>query len=428
MTTVKDDVPTVEELTASARSFLAANASPAETPAAEHDGPAAWGEGSDSVALLEETDADKERAALAEAQAWAALRYDAGFGWIDGPTAYGGRGLSGDHAVAYRQVEREYLVPDQSFFTIGLGMVAPTVLAHATEPVKQTMLPRLYRGDLVACQLFSEPGAGSDLASVATRAERDGDEWTITGQKVWTSGAQNSDVGEILCRTDPTQPKHQGMTAFMVDMHAPGVEVRPLRQITGGASFNEVFFTGVRVPDSHRLGDVNGGWRVAITTLMNERAAIGGGMGLGPGPGRFERLVALVRHLGLDRDPLVRQDLSRLYIHHRTTALTTQRGLERMRVAGFPGPELSTLKLAGVQYLMDLADFVSRVLGPRLTADTGEWGTYAWGQLVCGVPGGRLGGGSDEVLRNIVGERVLGLPKDPGIDPTTPFKDLARSV
>ena len=162
-------------------------------------------------------------------------------------------------------------------YGIGLGMVAPTILAHATDEVKERYLRSLWRGDIVACQLFSEPGAGSDLAGLQTRAVRDGDEWIVTGQKVWTSGAHLSDIGEIICRTDPDAPKHKGLTGFVVDMHAAGVEVRPLRQMTGGASFNEVFFTEVRVPDSHRLGDVNGGWTVALTTLMNERAAIGGG-------------------------------------------------------------------------------------------------------------------------------------------------------
>ena len=157
-------------------------------------------------------------------------------------------------------------------------MVAPTILAHATEEVKEAYLrPHAPRATSSGCQLFSEPGAGSDLASLQTRAVRDGDEWVVNGQKVWTSGAQLSDIGEIICRTDPDLPKHRGLTGFVVDMHAPGVEVRPLRQMTGGASFNEVFFTDVRIPDSHRLGEVNGGWTVALTTLMNERAAIGGG-------------------------------------------------------------------------------------------------------------------------------------------------------
>jgi acyl-CoA dehydrogenase len=424
---------TIESFVDEARRFLDAHAGPrvptvATTTGTESDGPLAfeWGVGDDTVAVVEEKDPAAEAAALAAAKDWAARRYDAGFGWIDGPPGLGGRGLTAGHQAAYRGVEAGYDLPDERFFMVGLGMVAPTVLEHAGDDVQRAVLPGLHRGDLLACQLFSEPGAGSDLASLATRAERDGDEWVITGQKVWTSGAHLADVGEIICRTDPGMPKHQGLTAFLVDMRAPGVEVRPLRQMTGGASFNEVFFSGLRVPDSHRLGDVNGGWRVAITTLMNERAAIGSGMGLGPGPGPFGRLVALVRQLGLERDPIVRQQLSGLYVRYRALALTTRRGLDRMHAQGFPGPELSTLKLAGTNYLLAVSDFVSQVLGPRLVADTGEWGTYAWGELVCGLPGGRLGGGTDEVLRNVIGERVLGLPKDPGLDPTTPFEDIPR--
>ena len=168
-------------------------------------------------------------------------------------------------------------MPNQGFFGIGLGMVAPTILDHAEADVAAEILPKMYRGDIVGCQLFSEPGAGSDLASLQMRAEADGDEWVITGQKVWTSGAHYSDIGEVICRTDPDLPKHKGLTGFIVDMKAPGVDVRPLRQMTGGANFNEVFFEEVRVPDTHRLGDVNDGWRVALTTLMNERASISSG-------------------------------------------------------------------------------------------------------------------------------------------------------
>ena len=293
----------------------------------------------------------------------------------------------------------------------------------AAPPAKERYLRSLYRGDIVACQLFSEPGAGSDLASLQTRAERDGDEWVITGQKVWTSGAQYSDIGEIIARSDPDLPKHKGLTGFLVDMKAPGVEVRPLRQMTGGASFNEVFFTEVRVPDDHRLGDVNNGWAVALTTLMNERAAIGAGGG-GGGGGLLTRAIAMAKAFGVTDDPLVRQRLADLVVRSRVAQYTNQRALDKIRAGQTPGPELSIAKLAGTQQSVRLAEFVAGVLGPKLTADTGEWGTYAWTQLVLGTPGMRIAGGSDEVMRNIVGERVLGLPKDPGIDTTTPFRDL----
>jgi acyl-CoA dehydrogenase len=419
--------PDLDEFTEEARAFLDAHV---ERRSTGHGGSGrgfVWGEEDERVAIVEEKDPDEERADLALARTWVAARYDAGFGWIEGPVAYGGRGLTGEHTRRYRALEQAYAVPDLSGFTVGFGMVGPTVAVHATEDVRRDLLPKIYRGDLLTCQLFSEPGAGSDLAAIATRAERDGDEWVITGQKVWTSGAHLADVGEIICRTDPDVPKHAGLTGFLVDMRAPGVEVRPLRQMTGGASFNEVFLTEARVPDTHRLGDVNAGWGVAVTTLMNERASIGSGMGLGPGPGSFDRLIAMVRHFGLEHDPFVRDRLADLYVRHRVNGLTTQRGAANLRAGGLPGPELSTAKLAGVRYLAEVSAFVSHVLGPRLVADTGEWGTFAWGQLVCGVPGGRLGGGSDEILRNIIGERVLGLPKEPAVDRSLPFRELPRS-
>jgi alkylation response protein AidB-like acyl-CoA dehydrogenase len=278
----------------------------------------------------------------------------------------------------------------------------------------------MWRADIVGCQLFSEPGAGSDLAALQTKAERDGDEWVITGQKVWTSGAHYSDIGEIICRTDADLPKHKGLTGFIVDMKAPGVEIRPLRQMTGGASFNEVFFTEVRVRDDHRLGDVNNGWNVALTTLMNERAAIGGGSG---GDSVLTRVFGMVRHYGLDKDLIVRNKLADLVIRYRVASYNNQRALDKIRSGQTPGPEMSIAKMALTDNQLRLGAFLAEVLGPRLQADTGEWGTYAWNQLVLGTPGLRIAGGSDEVMRNIVGERVLGLPKDTGIDSKSSFRD-----
>jgi acyl-CoA dehydrogenase len=404
------------------RAFLDANAEPRQV-----ETEFVWGEGTDEVSLFEEVDRESERRQLEQAKAWRARRFDAGLGWISGPKAYGGRELSRDHERVYASLEAGYAVPEQSFFGIGLGMVAPTILAHAIDDVKDELLPGMYRGDLVGCQLFSEPGAGSDLAGLQSRAVRDGDEWLVTGQKVWTSGAQYSDIGEIICRTDPDAPKHKGLTGFVVDMKAPGVEVRPLRQMTGGATFNEVFFTEVRVPDSHRLGDVNGGWTVALTTLMNERASIGTGAGRGVGMGNVTRLLHLMAHLGLGQHPVYRQQLMRLYIGYQVARLTNQRAMDKIKSGQAPGPELSIAKMALTDNMTRTADLVSRVLGPRITADTGEWGTFAWGRMVCGTPGMRIAGGSDEVLRNIVGERVLGLPKDPGIDSKTPFSEMAKN-
>ena len=413
---------TLAEFQAEATAFLDAHASP--KPAATEF---AWGQGSDDVALFEEITPEEETRQLAAAKAWLATRASADLHWISGPTELGGRGLPRAYDQAYRSLETKYEVPDQGFFGIGFGMVAPTMLVHG-QPEVHAYLPRMYRGELVGCQLFSEPGAGSDLAGLTTKAERDGDEWVITGQKVWTSGAHYSDIGEIICRTDPDMPKHKGLTGFMVDMHAPGVEVRPLRQMTGGAAFNEVFFDEVRVPDTHRLGDVNMGWTVALTTLMNERASIGGGGGGGGlGLASATRLIEMMHHFDVSGDPVLRNELARLYTGFQVAKFTNLRAAEKLKATGVPGPELSLGKLMLTNNLTATAEFVAKVLGPRLIADTGEWGTYAWSTFVCGTPGMRIAGGSDETLRNIIGERVLGLPKEPGIDSKSPFKDLQHS-
>jgi acyl-CoA dehydrogenase len=412
----------VDEFTEEVTAFFNANA---KLKMAE-DKPFVWGEGEDdmSSALFEEVDREKEKVELREAQEWRAKRYDAGLGWITGPKEYGGRELTQPYERAYSSVEGRYDIPKQQFFGIGLGMVAPTILAHAQPHIRDRYLAKMYRGDIVGCQLFSEPGAGSDLASLQTRALRDGDEWILNGQKVWTSGAQYSDIGEIICRTDPDMPKHKGLTGFVVDMHAPGVEVRPLRQMSGGANFNEVFFNDVRVPDDHRLGDVNQGWTVALTTLMNERASIGGGTGGGSGLASGTRLFEMLRHFGLDQDPVYRQDAMKIYVAYQVAKYTNQRAMDKVKSGQLPGPEMSIAKLALTQNMWNTAQFAARVLGPRITADTGEWGTFSWNGFLLGAPGMRIAGGSDEVMRNIVAERVLGLPKDPGIDSKSPFKDI----
>jgi acyl-CoA dehydrogenase len=397
-----------QEFGGAALAFLEANAEP------RVEIEQAWGEGTDHVALLPERTYEEEVADLELARTWAQKRFDAGFGWITGPVEYGGRGLSRNQQRTYDALEVRFAIPPMSVYGIGLGMVAPTILAHGTEEVKQRYLRSLWRGDIVACQLFSEPGAGSDLAGLQSRAVRDGDEWVVTGQKVWTSGAQLSDIGEIICRSDPDAPKHKGLTGFIVDMHAPGVEIRPLRQMTGGSSFNEVFFNEARIPDSHRLGDVNGGWSVALTTLMNERAAIGGGsVSSGSGTLGTERFMDLVRHQGRARDPLVRQRLAEIYINGRVASYTNLRSMAKVQAGQAPGPEMSIAKLSLTANMRRMGELLSEVLGPKLVADSGEWGTYAWAQFMLALPGMTIAGGTDEVLRNIIGERVLGLPKEP---------------
>jgi alkylation response protein AidB-like acyl-CoA dehydrogenase len=401
---------TEEEFSAEALAFLETHAQPRVEVQTQTE----WGKGSDAVGLFAEKTIEEDRADLEKAKGWKSQVFDAGFGWIAGPGAYGGRGLTSAYERIYQGLEARFAVPSQQAFGIGLGMVAPTILAHATDTVKDRYLRAMYRGDIVGCQLFSEPVAGSDLAGVQTKAVRDGDEWLVTGQKVWTSGAQYSDIGEIICRTNPEAPKHKGLTGFVVDMHAPGVEVRPLRQMTGGASFNEVFFTEVRVPDDHRLGDVNEGWTVALTTLMNERASIGGG-GAGIGAVGTPRLMELLRQTGKDTDPVLRQQLADVYINSQVARYTNLRAMAKIKAGGLPGPEMSIAKLSLTNNLTRITNLVSLALGSKLVANSGEWGTYAWSELVLGLPGMRVAGGTDEIMRNIVGERVLGLPKEPGL-------------
>ncbi len=413
----------VTEFARRARQFLDAHAARAEQ--AEFR----WGQGADTVAYFNADPPDVKDVTLQAAKDWQRTRYENGFGWISGPPEYGGQGLTPVHELIYNGLEAEYDVPDTGTLSvIGLGMIGPTILAHGQQAIKDRYLPALYRGDIIACQLFSEPGAGSDLAGLQTRAVRDGGDWVLDGQKVWTSIARQSQIGMALCRTDVNVPKHKGITAFLVDMTAPGVDIRPLRQMTGGSDFNEVFLTGVRVPDDHRLGEVNAGWRVALTTLMNERATVGGERGgtvaeaLTP-----ERLAALMRATGTLDDGALRRDLSVLLADLLAAGHLNRRAVRAMRAGVTPGPERSVAKLMHAKNLTRAAHFVSEVLGPRIIADTGEWGTYAWAELLLATPALRILGGTEEVMKNILAERVLKLPKEPGIDSTSPFRELPRA-
>ncbi len=382
-----------------------------------------WGEGSDN--FYREKDRAQEAINAEEGKIWRQKKFDAGFGWITGPEAYGGRQLPPAYDRLYNQLEATFRVPDQSAFAISLGMVTPTILDHGSQTARDLYVRKLWRGEMIASQLFSEPGAGSDLASLTTKAVKDGDEWVITGQKVWTTGAHYSDIGEIMTRTDWNLPKHKGLTAFIIDFKDPNVEVRPLKQMTGGASFNEIFFNEVRVKDDHRLGDVNNGWNVALTTLMNERASIGSS---NAGDNNLiTRVIAMVKHYGLESDPLIRHDLADIVMNYRIANMNAQRATAKAKAGQLPGPEGSIGKMVLVNNQARLVKFISHVLGPKLIADSGEWGTFAWANFVLGTPGLRIAGGSDEVMRNIVGERVLGLPKDMGIDSRSPFKDIKVS-
>jgi alkylation response protein AidB-like acyl-CoA dehydrogenase len=372
-----------------------------------------WGVGSDHVGFFGELKAD-EAAGVAAARAWQKVRHENGFGWITGPARFGGRELTSLHVLTYDLVESEYDVPNTAVLSvIGLGMVGPTILSHGTDELCDHYLPAMYRGDVIACQLFSEPAAGSDLAAVTTRAVRDGDDWVISGQKVWTSGAQYAQIGELLCRTDPSAPKHRGLTAFVLDMSLPGVTVRPLRQITGGAKFNEVFLDEVRIPDSHRLGEVDGGWRVAVTTLMSERGTVaqsGGPSGAAISP---HRLHALLEHVGRDKDPVARQELASVAVDVLATRALNARAMRRLQSGTAPGPEGSIAKLCFAANLTRAAHFATDQLGDSAVADSGEWGTFAWNQLLLASPALRILGGTEEIMKNILAERVLGMPKEP---------------
>ncbi|HTF45822.1 MAG TPA: acyl-CoA dehydrogenase family protein [Pseudonocardia sp.] len=371
-----------------------------------------WGEGSDEVRVFQEPEPEREADALPAIRAWRAGLSAAGLGWITGPTEYGGRGLPGAYQRVFERVARGFEVPGDGALTISLGMIAPTILKHGSAEQKKHYLPKMYAGELICCQLFSEPGAGSDLASLRTRAvpAEDGRSWRITGQKVWTSGAHLADIGEIICRT-ADGPRHHNLTAFLADMRAPGVRVRPLRQMTGGASFNEVFLDDVEVADTARLGEVGEGWPVALTTLANERNAMGHSAFGGAGILSTERLAELVRRAGAADDPVVRRAFGELLVRLRAARYTQAVMGARARAGDAPGPEAALNKIALSDNMARLGEFVAGVLGPRAVADTGEWGTYAWTSVILGAPGYRLGGGTDEVLKNMIAQRVLGLPR-----------------
>jgi alkylation response protein AidB-like acyl-CoA dehydrogenase len=345
---------------------------------------------------------------------------DAGLAGLTWPEPWG-QGLTPEHQRVFNEEAAGYDLPT-SVYTIGLGMVIPTMIEFGTDEQRERFVHKALRGEEIWSQLFSEPGAGSDVASLQTRAVRDGDEWVINGQKVWTTGAQLSDYGAVIARTNPDNPKHRGITMFIVDFHAPGVEIRPIKQINGGSGFNEVFFTNVRVPDSWRIGEVDDGWRCAIAMLMNERVAIGSGGGGGRGIG-VKPLIELARRRGRLQDPVVREGIADIWIRTQIMGYIGQRTRAAVKAGKAPGPEGSIAKLAGALLSRRMSDLAIAIAGPGGQAwDDPREGR--WAQMVLTTPASRIAGGTDEVQRNIIGERVLGLPKEPQVDRDIPFKEL----
>ena len=370
-----------------------------------------------------------ELAGLDDVQAaklWQKRKYDAGWACIRWPSEYGGRGASAIEQVIWNQEEAKFATPG-SVFAIGQGMAAPTLMAWASEEHKRKHLPPLASGEHIWCQLFSEPAGGSDLAALRTRAEKDGDEWVINGQKIWTSGAHYSDYGILVVRTDPDVPKHKGLSYFFLDMRSPGIDIRPIKQISGGANFNEVYFTNVRVPDDQRLGAVGQGWQVALTTLMNERMAIGGG---GGGMG-FRQVFNLARSVEKDGAPAiedahVRSKLATWYAQEAGLKYTGYRALSALSRGETPGPENSIGKLVAASKTQDMASFAMDLL-ELSGAMTDPQHAEAYGlfqNAFMAAPGGRIAGGSDEIMRNILAERVLGLPQDVRVDKGIPFSEV----
>jgi alkylation response protein AidB-like acyl-CoA dehydrogenase len=362
-------------------------------------------------------------------------QYDAGLAWVWFPEGQGGLGVVPDlQDVVDDAVRGAGAAPDDETTGIGLGMAAPTIVAHGSEAHKARHLRSIFTGEEVWCQLFSEPGAGSDLAGLATRAVRDGDEWVIDGQKVWTSFAHFADWALCLARTDPNVPKHKGLTYFIVDMHSPGIEVRPLREMTGDAQFSEVFLSGVRVPDDQRVGGVGDGWRASLSTLASERA----GMGQEPlGTAAMRECLDLWRRRPVD-NAVTRDRLVSLWVCSEVYRLLNLRAAQQ-RVSGQPGPEGSAAKLAVAELSQRVYEFALEVMGPEGTLFPDGYGPrrLARGeQLLAGRDlhwlflrsrGFTIEGGSAQIQRNVLAERVLGLPGDVRADRDVPWSEVPRN-
>ena len=402
-----NDTPKEAEFRAAARAFLEANATLTTEAPQRH-----------------ETEAEQ----VERGKAWQQLKQDNGWACLNWPKEYGGRDASPIELIIWNQEESRYDVPTGPF-AIGLGMCGPTMIAYASEDQKREHLPRMAAGQDIWCQLFSAPAAGSDLAGLRTRAERDGDDWVVNGQKIWTSGAHYSDWGILVTRTDPSVAKHKGLTFFFLNMHSPGVEVRPIKQISGGANFNEVYFTDVRIPDAQRLGEVGQGWGVSLTTLMNERLAVGNA-----GGADVADLFELASKTDLDGEPAinnaaVREKLADWYCQTSGLKFTNYRTISALSRGATPGPENSIVKVISATKMQDIGSFGLDLMdmGGILNDVPMDPANLIFQQNFMGAPGYRIAGGTDEILRNIIAERVLGMPQDIRVDKNVPFSEVPTS-
>ena len=405
-----DDSPEEAKFRSEVRAWLDANAKPRTAR--------------DATDVMEENGAADT---MAPSRAWQKTKAKAGYARITWPKGMGGIGGTPMQSIIFGQEEAKYDTATGGPFAIGLGMCIPTLMAYGSDEAKKRYVTPAVEGDEIWCQLFSEPAGGSDVAGLRTKAEKHGDTWTINGSKIWTTGAQFSDYGILLTRTDANVPKHKGLTMFYLSMKAPGVEIRPIKQASGGSGFNEIFFTDVKIPDSQRLGDVGQGWQVALTTLMHERLAVGGGQGGGLD---VPQLLQLARSLELEDGPAiknaaVRERIADWYVKSAGLRYTTLRTMTALSRGQQPGPEASIAKVVVASKLQDLSAFAMELEGEAGVlqgADAPMHGLFQGGWL--SAPGLRIAGGTDEILRNIIAERVLGLPQDIRVDKDIPFNKL----
>jgi len=371
------------------------------------------------------TEADDPRHELTHQQcvAFQQAAAAAGLAGLQYPVEYGGQDLGAEHQRIWREEASKHPLMTRTL-SITQGMCLPMLNEYGTHQQRTRHQPDLISATQVWCQMFSEPGAGSDVASLQMRAIRDGDEWIINGQKVWTTLAHVADRGIVIARTDPDQPKHRGISMFIIDMHAPGVEIRPIHQIDGGMRFNEVYLTDVRVPAEDQIGELNQGWRLATAMLMYERVAIGTGQTGGVQHARTDKLIRAARKRNNLHSPVLRQSLMKMYSAEVCQSLMGMRTRAEDQAGKTPGPGGSLGKLAGARIAAMYRDLSLTIVGPGAVAgeDNGRWGLEA---LTTFAPG--IAGGTNEIQRNIIGERVLGLPREPSVDKDLPFKQLSIS-